>query len=234
MARILAIRGWEKFQHYKDRDPPWVKLYRDLMTAESWVLGSDCSRLVQVASILLAARYTNQIPLNWPLIRKVASLDCTEKAFLEAIDHLNRTEWLEVIDIIEAEQVASTLLADCAKQNLRLYSEAEQSRAEQSRGKGRAAPVIQHESLPNETWEEWLAFRREKRWPLSPTVLRKQLGILAPFDTETQRRMIDNSIQSEWQGLFPLKGNGASRPTALIRLRTPEEIRIEEDARAEH
>src|SRR5262249_13633306 len=28
--RFLRIRNFERFQHYKDRRPPWIKLYRDL------------------------------------------------------------------------------------------------------------------------------------------------------------------------------------------------------------
>jgi len=125
--RIIALQGWEKFQHYKDRDPPWVKLYRDLLTTESWVLGTDISRLVQVASILLAARYTNKIPYRWSLLRKVASLDCTEKQFNESINHLAATCFLEVQEITEP---AITSLATCATPLNGVYSEAEQSRAD--------------------------------------------------------------------------------------------------------
>ncbi len=50
------IKNWEKFQHYKDRNPPWIKLYRSLhddfefmslpMTTQSllihlWIFGSE-------------------------------------------------------------------------------------------------------------------------------------------------------------------------------------------------
>jgi hypothetical protein len=122
---VIALKGWDRFQHYKDRDPPWVKLYRDLLTSESWVLGTDLSRLVQVASVLLAARYNNQIPYRWDLIRKVSSLECTEKAFNESIKHLTANGFLEIqqvaTDSPPAVQSASTLLATCS-------SEAEQSR----------------------------------------------------------------------------------------------------------
>ena len=30
------IKGWEKFQHFKDRMPPWVKLYRELLDDLDW------------------------------------------------------------------------------------------------------------------------------------------------------------------------------------------------------
>jgi len=96
MAGTIEIVGWDNFQHYKDRDPPWVKLYRDLLTSESWVIGTDHSRLVQVASILLAARYHNATPASWELVRKVASLDMTEEEFHRALEHLANHKFLIV------------------------------------------------------------------------------------------------------------------------------------------
>jgi hypothetical protein len=27
----LTVKNWERFQHYKDRKPPWIKLYRDIL-----------------------------------------------------------------------------------------------------------------------------------------------------------------------------------------------------------
>lgn len=140
MSRIIVVQGWERFQHYKDRDPPWVKLYRDLLTSESWVLGTDVSRLVQVASTLLAARYSNSIPYDFRLIRKVASLDCTEAEFDQAVAHLVAHKFL-IVRGIPAEnpprsQVASTSLATCTSE-AEAETEQRQSRAEQSQTRAR-------------------------------------------------------------------------------------------------
>lgn len=126
MARVIAVCGWERFQHYKDRDPPWVKLYRDLLTSESWVLGTDLSRLVQVASTLLAARYSNAIPYEFRLIRKVASLDCTESEFDAAIAHLEAHKFLQVHEVAPS---ASTTLAP-RQQSATSETEKRQSREE--------------------------------------------------------------------------------------------------------
>jgi hypothetical protein len=68
------------------------------------------------------------------------------------------------------------------------------------------ATVTSHESLPAETWQEWLSHRKRRRWPCDPTTLKKQLTLLAKFDTPTQREMLDTSMQAGWQGLFPPKG----------------------------
>lgn len=32
----IRIKNFKKFQHFKDRNPPWVKLYRDLLDSPDW------------------------------------------------------------------------------------------------------------------------------------------------------------------------------------------------------
>ena len=32
----MRIKNWAKFQHFKDRRPPWVKLYRDILDDPDW------------------------------------------------------------------------------------------------------------------------------------------------------------------------------------------------------
>ena len=32
----LQVKNWKKFQHFKDRMPPWIKLYRDLLDDPDW------------------------------------------------------------------------------------------------------------------------------------------------------------------------------------------------------
>ncbi len=131
--RYLSVKSWDRYQHYKDRDPPWIKLYRDTFTTEAWVLGTDLSRLLQLASTMLAARYSNKIPLNFTLLKRVATLDCKEADFLAAVDHLLQHDFLEIqIDEDSVKQSASKPLATCTSEERRGEAEGEQSRAEQN------------------------------------------------------------------------------------------------------
>lgn len=34
---ILTPKNWDKFQHYKDRNPPWIKLHRDLLNNKEFM-----------------------------------------------------------------------------------------------------------------------------------------------------------------------------------------------------
>lgn len=119
----IVVRNWEKFQHYADRDPTWIKLYRDVLTTEAWVLGTDISRLLQIAITLLAARYKNSIPNQWALIKKVASLDFSEVQFKKALAHLSEQKFLEIQDV---DQSASNGLAQ-------RYAREEEIRGEERR-----------------------------------------------------------------------------------------------------
>ena len=141
--QVLVVKSWDRFQHYKDRDPPWIKLYRDTLSSEVWVLGTDTSRLLQVASTLLAARYSNRIPYNFKLLRKVASLDCTEAEFTEAVAHLVEHSFLE-IQALEDKPApsASKPLATCPSEG---EGETEQSRAEgEQSARDEAGRIVPH------------------------------------------------------------------------------------------
>jgi hypothetical protein len=190
--KFISVNGWEKFQHYKDRDPPWIKLYRDILTTESWVLGTDLSRLVQLASTLLAARYKNKIPLNWPLIKRVASLDCGEKPFLEAISHLVATGFLTVEEdqAVTSEsnglvQSASAPLASCTTSSEVLYSE--QSRAEQSRGEqSRTSVELKLDGGPvDRVFDHWRSEYGHQKSVLDPKRRRVIEAALKSYDEAT-------------------------------------------------
>lgn len=61
-----------------------------------------------------------------------------------------------------------------------------------------------------EAWDEWYDWRRkEKRKKISPRAAKLQQDLLAKYDHETQREIIEQSIMNDWQGLFAPKGNVA-------------------------
>ena len=183
----IALIGWEKFQHYKDRDPPWVKLYRDLLTSESWVLGTDTSRLVQVASVLLAARYSNKIPYRWGLIKKVASLDCTEAQFKAAIQHLVEHNFLEIQEVtsetIVVGQSASNVLATCT-------SEAEQRQSREETEQRRSVPQKRDSAPAERIFEHWRSEFGHQKAVLDPKRRRVIEAALKLHDEPTLRSAI--------------------------------------------
>jgi hypothetical protein len=140
------IQNWERFQHYKDRSAPWVKLHREMLSSESWVLGNDASRVVQIASMMLAPRYNNRIPFNFDLLKTVMALKCTRSEFEASVQHLVTYEFLSIqrVNGVEKtmEQDASSALAKCS-------SEERESREEREGEKNPPTPLTG--GVPRET-----------------------------------------------------------------------------------
>jgi len=51
----MKIKNWNKFQHFKDRRPPWIKLHRDILEQRDINMISDRSFRVLVGLWLLAS-----------------------------------------------------------------------------------------------------------------------------------------------------------------------------------
>ena len=58
---LLKVRNWSEFQHYKDRNPPWIKLHFSLLSSADWVMLDDASKLLAVVCMLIASRKEGQI-----------------------------------------------------------------------------------------------------------------------------------------------------------------------------
>jgi len=93
----MKIKNWSKFQHFKDRRPPWIKLYRDLLDDMEWNTLDPVASKVLVSLWLIASEDENQEG-GLPDIKTLAwRLRMTEKQVLEHISKLSH--WLNQDDI---------------------------------------------------------------------------------------------------------------------------------------
>lgn len=81
--RHFSVKDFERFQHYKDRSPPWIKLYNELLDDYEFGLLPDASKMHLIAIWLLASRYSNKIPADAEWISK--RINATEPVDLEAL-----------------------------------------------------------------------------------------------------------------------------------------------------
>lgn len=61
-VQFFSIRNWTKFQHYSKRNPPWIRLYHDLLRDRAYQKLSDTCRSHLVGLFLLASHNDNRIP----------------------------------------------------------------------------------------------------------------------------------------------------------------------------
>ena len=90
----MRIKNWNKFQHFKDRKPIWIKLYRDLLDDLNWheLDGKSAKALVMIW--LIASEDCGQLPDTKSLAFR---LRMSEKDTKDIVTRLSA--WLEQDDI---------------------------------------------------------------------------------------------------------------------------------------
>jgi hypothetical protein len=90
----MKIKNWSKFQHFKDRKPPWVKLYRELLDDIEWHLLDPKAAKVLTMLWLIASEYDGELPDTKTLAFR---LRLSEKETKDAVSKLSH--WLIQNDI---------------------------------------------------------------------------------------------------------------------------------------
>lgn len=108
--RWIVIRNWDRFQHYKDRQPPWIKNYTELLHDPAYLELPPGTRSLLHGLWLVYASSRARVPLDTRWITRQLNLRCT----MQQLESLNHAGFIEFS--------ASTALAD-------RYQDASASRA---------------------------------------------------------------------------------------------------------
>lgn len=75
----MKVSNWDTWQTFrKDRGtPPWIKVYRNLMTNEEWVSLSDSEKGQLVSIWIIAADKDGEIPDDPLIVQRMAMLELT-------------------------------------------------------------------------------------------------------------------------------------------------------------
>ena len=90
----MRIKNWDRFQHFKDRKPIWIKLYRDLLDDLNWHELDPKSAKALVMIWLIASEDLGTLPETKTLAFR---LRMSEKETKEVVTRLS--SWLEQDDI---------------------------------------------------------------------------------------------------------------------------------------
>lgn len=154
---LLKPKGWEKFQHYKDRCPPWIKLHRDLLVDREFMC-------LPVASKALA-------PMLWLLASEAK--DAVFDASLEELQfrlHISRKDYEDGLKPLIDKGffiVASEMLAECLQVAIperETETEAEKETKTEKKNSNRGSRLPADFSLPI----DWIAFCQQERQDLNP------------------------------------------------------------------
>lgn len=108
------VKNWERFQHFKDRKPPWIKLYRDVLDDRQWHLLEAGAAKALVMFWIIASEQDGNLPDAETLAFRLRR---TESDIAEVIEQLMDSGFLvESGSSFEAD-VSLTPSQNLAKKN---------------------------------------------------------------------------------------------------------------------
>lgn len=73
--RYLLVKNWDEFQHYKDRNPPWIKLHRSLLDDYEFSRLQDASKAHLMLLWLFASQNGGKIPEDAKFLQRKLGLE---------------------------------------------------------------------------------------------------------------------------------------------------------------
>ena len=159
----MKIKNWAKFQHFKDRRPPWVKLYRDILDDPDWhELDAEAAKVL-VSLWLLASEDETQEG-NLPDVKRIAfRLRLPVNKINQALTKLEH--WLYHDDI-------NTISERYQDDPLEREEEAETDIRDREEKKTRVARAFSRpDDVDQAVWDDWVQLRKNKRATVSQTVV---------------------------------------------------------------
>ena len=84
--QYLRIKNYEQYQHYKDRNPPWIKLYRAILNDYELRSIPLASRLAYVFCLIIASETDNRIPNDYVFLSARFGFEINESVLTPLID----------------------------------------------------------------------------------------------------------------------------------------------------
>lgn len=223
MSSTFSVKNFERFQHYKDRSPPWIRLYNSLLDDYEFGQLPDASKAHLSAIWLLASRYDNKIPLDPDWVAR--RINATEPVNLDL---------LAAKGFIVVDQPCIKTLAERKQSSI---PETEESRAETDTSSLRSDVASAQEKVPRETLP-----RKPSRKPIicppdwTPDYDDAlELGVTLAEAIDQGQRMRDwsvagNRAKADWQATYRnwikrFIDEKASRPNAKFHHGTPASAR---------
>jgi hypothetical protein len=192
------ITNWAEHQHYKDRNPPWIKLKVDILSSQDWVMWNDASRTLAIACMVLASKTGGQIdgsPAGLAYLKRAAYLNVPPnlKPLIES-------------GFLTPLADASAVLADASTSVS--VSESESVSSSGERGVGKGAIVIPDDLKDDaQLISDWLDYKRQRgeTYKAGKGVEALWRAVRA-IPADKRREAVDHSMSNNYAGLFQKNG----------------------------
>lgn len=232
--RHLRVRKHDEFQHYKDRNPPWIKLHQALLTSYNFLQLPDASRWHAIGCALLASRCDNHLPSDSDFLK--TALHSQEEVDIDALVACKFLVWC---DCDECKHGASNSLATCStKVDKSVLREEKRERREETEKNTRLSArgsrwKIESFTLPDGVPDDdltlgalqgWLDYRKAARQ--KPYTSNRWIVGAWKRCGESRGALlaaVENSLEHEYQGIYPASASGKQAQSLPNEKLTPAE-----------
>jgi hypothetical protein len=155
---ILKPKNWDKFQHYSHRNPPWIKLHRDLLNDRIF------------ASLPIASKAI--APLLWLLASesKDGSFDAASDELAFRLHIASKDIEVGLKPLIDKGFFvdASTMLAPCLQ-----VATTERETEREGEREIEKNTLKRPDDIPEELWKDFKKLRSNKKAPLTELVIKR-------------------------------------------------------------
>ena len=188
---ILRPKNWSEYQHYKDRNPPWIKLHRDLLNDRDFMCLPIASKAIAPLLWLLASEEKSG-DFNANVAELAFRLRMTEKEINDGLNPLISKGFF--VD-------ASGVLAECLQVAI--------PETETKTKKSKSITLELPEWLPENIWNDFVELRKFIKKPMTDRA--KQLMLLNLQKIKDNGHdpilAINKSIANNWSDIYEPKPN---------------------------
>lgn len=197
--KYLRVKNWEEFQHYKDRNPPWIKFHRALLDDFTFCSLADDTKAHLVLIWLLASQSGGRIPEDAKFLGEKIGAKKRPR-----LDELIRAGFL--IPEQSASTSASNEIAE-REQHDSATLELARSREERTKAPytaGEAEKSALPGNLTADTWRTWKAHLAAKGKGMTPQ--QEALSLVRLRGHADCEIVVQNAIAAGHRTLEPVGG----------------------------
>ena len=206
---ILRPKNWSKCQHYKDRNPPWIKLHRDLLNDRDFMCLPIASKAIAPLLWLLASE-SKTGEFNANVIELAFRLRMTEKEVNDGLNPLiSKGFFLD----------ASGVLAECLQ--VAIPETETGTERETKTKKSKSITLELPDWLEEIHWKDFVEFRKFIKKPMTEKAKQLMLSKLQKIKDNGFDPILamNTSIANNWSDIYEPKSSVINKPVFDGRLR---------------
>ena len=163
----IRIKGWSKFQHFKDRRPPWIKLYRDLLDDYDWhELDPKAAKMLIMLWLIASENSDGELPDVKTIAFRLRLSVAEAKLLISKLSHWLINDDINVISERYQNDAPETETEVETKTEIKTETELLRTKKNQN---ALSAP----EGVTTEVWNSFLEQRKKARAVVTPTVIKR-------------------------------------------------------------